>query len=109
MFKLLNSLSYTQAWAVVLGLSIAMAFGWARIRGSAFRWSATVAAPLIVAYSLYWAPIWILGVHDRSSFAPLASVFIVPWSVAGILCSILTVVCIRKVLQRQRRAPQSNG
>jgi len=55
-------------------------------------WVYTV--PLVIAYSLYWLPVW-LG-NDPSEYGAWALVVVTPWFIAGAMSSAATILVFRK-------------
>jgi len=53
-----------------------------------------VVVPLVVAYCLYWSPVW-LGA-DSSEYSAWAFAFIVPWFLAGAIPSAGIVWIVQK-------------
>ncbi|MDD5472117.1 MAG: hypothetical protein PHP05_09415, partial [Sideroxydans sp.] len=81
MLELLNSLSFESGSVVVALASAALAFIWAQVLNHMVRWVLGVVTPFVLAYSLYWSPVW-LGA-DTSEFSSWAPIFIAPWFLAG--------------------------
>src|SRR5689334_14202709 len=76
--------SGTLVVAVVSGLLAAL-WGWLRL--GVFGWLLAVATPFVVAYALYWSPVW-LGADDLE-FGTWALWFILPWTAIGEAASLL--------------------
>jgi hypothetical protein len=89
MLGLVPALSLTSGAVVVALISAGLALFWAQLRSRSLKWSLALSAPIVVAYSLYWLPVW-LGADsaEHSTWAPL---FIGPWSLAGAAVSLLVV------------------
>jgi hypothetical protein len=85
MLELIESLSLVSGTFVIATLSAALAFIWARLANTVVRWTATLGAPLLLSYALYWSPVW-LGA-SRSEYSAWTFAFILPWFVIGGLVS----------------------
>jgi len=70
---------------VIMAASAVMAIGVAFIPNTILRRSITLAIPFLLAYALYWSPVW-LGA-DPSEYASWEPLFIMPWFLAGLLAS----------------------
>ncbi len=97
MINLIRSLSLEAGALVIMTASAVIAIGVAFIPNTILRRGFASAIPFILAYALYWSPVW-LGA-DPSEYASWAPLFILPWSFAGLLAS-TTVIYI---INRRRR------
>ena len=68
-----------------MAASAVTAIGVAFIPNTILRRGIASAIPFILAYALYWSPVW-LGA-DPSEYANWAPLFIMPWFLAGLLAS----------------------
>ena len=82
----MESLLATTPLVVVLS-GLITASVWAISRRVSVRWSATLICPIIVAWMLYWLPVF-LGAPS-SEYGAWAVIFIGIWSVAGVCTSLL--------------------
>jgi hypothetical protein len=103
MREILESLSLVSGAALMAIASATLSVGWARLRPRALCWALTLVVPLLLAYSLYWAPFWLGANSDQADiWTPLA---ISAWGVAGIASSVLVVFLLgrrRTATLRQR-------
>jgi uncharacterized membrane protein len=97
MRQLVESLSWTSGFFVVAVLSAVFALFTGRLSPTAFRWAAGALVPLAISYCLYWAPVW-LGA-DSSEYSSWSGVFVVPWSLVGILASVAVMLGVRQHLK----------
>lgn len=95
MREFLGSLDIFSAAIIVAGLSLGVV--WLLCSKLSVRFGAlwAVAIPLIIAYSLYWLPVW-LG-DDPSEYGAW-SFIIIPWFFAGFFPSAVMV----RILQKRR-------
>jgi hypothetical protein len=61
----------------------------------ALRWLWVAVVPLVLAYCLYWAPVW-LGSDDVSQYGAWAGLVVGTWFLAGSLPAAVMVLVIRK-------------
>ena len=83
----LNSLSVGTGGLVVLLLSAALSVPAYFIRSRPLRYMSGMAGAFLVAYALYWSPVW-LGAN-RSEFSSWAFASIPIWFLAGAVGSVL--------------------
>lgn len=100
MLELLESLSLASGTFVVAGFSVIFALFYGRLDNSFARWAAVVAASALLAYTLYWAPVW-LGA-DASEYSTWSLALIIPWSLVGALASTPVVIVVRKYVNTKR-------
>ncbi len=101
MFDLVQSLTLRSGAVVVALMSAILAFVWARLPSTAPRWLLALSSPFVIAYSLYWLPVWRgASPSEYSTWAPL---FIAPWYVAGAIMSSLVIYLDRRRQRRRRR------
>jgi len=93
----LESLSFGSLAGIVALISVLLSIVWANLPSRIVGWVVAVIAPFIVAYSLYWLPVW-LGADDLE-FGAWAGVFIVPWYLIGLIASSLGVFLFRRPRQ----------
>ena len=91
----IDSLSILSGAIVVAVVSAAVVWALA-VASPDLRKLWMVIIPLIIAFCLYWSPVW-LGA-DSSEYRAWALVFIVPWFVAGVIPS----AAIVRVLEKRR-------
>ena len=103
MLELIKSLSLVSGTFVVVGVSVALAFAWARIPNAVLCWFAALGTPFLLSYCLYWTPVW-LGA-SRSEYSAWAGVAIVPWWLIGGIASAIIVSIVRRYIRtRAQRA-----
>jgi hypothetical protein len=90
----LNSLSLGSGAAIVAVCSALLAWPLCYVRQAIFRWLGAVAVPFLLAYGLYWSPVW-LGA-DPSEYFSWAFLFIGKWFLAGAVASLLVVIVFRR-------------
>jgi len=91
--------------AIASGL---FAWAWARIRRTGVAWLLVLGTPFVLAYSLYWSPVWFGA--DPLEFRAWAGVFIAPWYLAGAISSVAAYLVARRqhrnrVLAASRATP----
>lgn len=103
MLKFLMSISIGSGAFFVALASAIFAAAWGHIRSELIRTILALMLPVLISYSLYWAPVW-LG-RDSSEYSAWALVCIIPWSVAGVIASIIIERLITS--RRKRKAGSS--
>ena len=83
--------------AVVSG-SLAGLWGWLRM--GVFGWLLAIATPLVVAYALYWSPVWFGA--EGSEFDSWAPRVIIPWTAVGEAGSLLMYFLVDRARNRKR-------
>lgn len=66
-------------------------------RSLKFKWLFILSIPLLVAYVIYWSPVWFGISSDVSQADAWQPLFIIPWYLTGILFSALTVYFYTKL------------
>ena len=94
MLNLIRSLSLETGALVIMAASAFMAIGVAFIPNTILRRGIASAMSFILAYALYWSPVW-LGA-DPSEYASWAPLFILPWFFAGLLASASVIYLINR-------------
>ena len=97
MRQLIESLSWTSGFFVVAVLSAVFALFTGRLQFAALRWVAGALGPIVISYCLYWSPVW-LGA-DSSEYWSWSGVFVIPWSLVGILASVAVMIGVRQHLK----------
>lgn len=97
MYQLIESLSWTYGFFVVAVLSAVVALFTGRLNPTGLRWVAGILAPIAISYCLYWSPVW-LGA-EPSEYSSWSGVFVIPWSLVGILASIAVMIGVRQHLK----------
>jgi ABC-type branched-subunit amino acid transport system permease subunit len=102
MLDWIESLSLLEG-AIVLAVACALLafFVFARIRRSAFAWACALVAPLVLAPLLYWTPVW--NGADADEYRTWIAVVLVPWWVAGLVASCLTLALARRHRRKRSR------
>ena len=103
MLDLVQSLTLQSGAVVVALVSALLAFVWVRLPPT-LMWLLGLVAPLVIAYSLYWLPVWQgASSSEYSTWAPL---FIAPWYAAGaVLSSLVIYLDIRRRRRRTAQGP----
>jgi len=91
MKDLIQSLSLGSGAAVVAVCSALLAWPLRYVRAAFFRWLSAVALPFVLAYGLYWSPVWFFRA-DPSEYFSWAGLFIIPWFLAGVVSSVAVVL-----------------
>jgi hypothetical protein len=94
MLELIESSSLVSGTFAIVGVSIALAFLWARVTNAVLCWMAALGTPFLLSYCLYWSHVS-LGA-DRSEYSAWAGVLIVPWSLIGGFASGVVVLIVRR-------------
>lgn len=94
MKDLIESLSIWSGAILVAGLSAGMVWLLCLLTPQSLHKAWAVIVPLVVAYCLYWSPVW-LGA-DPSEYHAWALLFIVPWFLAGAIPSAAIIRVLRK-------------
>ena len=94
MLDLVKSLSLLSGALVIAVVSGVCAVAWTRIALSQLKWGLAIGAPGLLAYSLYWSPVW-LGA-DASEYWSFAPIPIGVWFAAGVIPSTLVVYFLGK-------------
>ena len=95
MKTLLESLSLTTGALLVAVVSVAAVWLLSTRLPKALRWLWAVLVPFILAYCLYWSPVW-LGSDDVSQYGAWAGLVVGTWFFAGAIPSVATVLILRK-------------
>jgi hypothetical protein len=96
----MESVSLVSGAILVAVASSAVTFAWLRMPSRNARLLLGVASPLIIAWSLYWSPVW-LGA-ESSEYSAWVLVCVVPWYVAGLVASALTAYVLRRCNRGRR-------
>jgi hypothetical protein len=94
MLELLRSLTFGSGALLVAVASAVLALVLARVLNLTLSWIFSVAVPFVLAYSLYWSPVW-FGANS-SEYSSWAPIFIGPWFLAGVGASAMTFSFVRK-------------
>ncbi|MDR2239836.1 MAG: hypothetical protein LBE33_05280 [Zoogloeaceae bacterium] len=97
MRPLVESLTWTSGFFVVAVMSSVLALFTGRLQPTALRWIACILVPAAISYCLYWSPVW-LGANS-SEYWSWSVVFVIPWSLAGILASTAVMIGVRQYLR----------
>ena len=89
-----ESMSIGSGAILIALLSVAIVWLLSAVLPVALRWLWVVIVPLILAYSLYWLPVW-LGA-DPSEYSAWALLSVGTWFLAGTIPSGATVLVLRK-------------
>jgi len=91
----LESLSLTSGALLVAVVSAAAVWILSTLLPKVLRWIWAVVVPFVLAYCLYWSPVW-LGSDDVSQYGAWAFVVVPTWFVAGVIASALTMQVLPK-------------
>src|SRR5579859_3161781 len=97
----LESLSIGSGAVLVAVFSAVLAWPLCYVRQAVFRWLGAALVPLVLAYSLYWLPVW-LGANPSEYFS-WAFLCIGAWYLAGVVPTVVVVVVVGKY--RAKRHP----
>ena len=97
MRQMIESLTWTSGFFVVAAASAFLALFTGRLPSAALRWASCVLAPIAISYCLYWSPVW-LGA-ESSEYSSWSGVFVIPWSLVGILASTAVILAVRQHLK----------
>jgi len=93
-----------QSGAVAIALvSGALGALWARVKANGTRWALAILVPFLLAWLLYWGPVWLSYEADTSEHSHWAPVLYMMWGLPGALCSLLSTA----IMSRGRRAPNA--
>jgi hypothetical protein len=97
----LESLPAEALFALVMALSAVVAALCLRIRLPIVRWALALVIPFVIAWCLYWMPVWV-G-NDPSEYAAWAPLFIVLWGLSGAVASLLVFIAKRTMTRARTR------
>jgi hypothetical protein len=86
----LESLPAPAVLALVMAPSAVVAALCLRIRLRTVRWGLALATPFVIAWCIYWMPVW--AGNDPSEYGAWAPLFIVPLGLAGAVASVLVFI-----------------
>jgi hypothetical protein len=95
MKALLESLSLGSGALLIAVLSVGVVCLLSHLFPKASQWLWVVAVPFLLAYCLYWSPVW-LGADDVSQYGAWAGIGVGAWFLAGAIPSALAVLVLRK-------------
>ena len=87
----IESLPAEALFALVMALSAVVAGLCLRIRLRMVRWALALVIPFVIAWCLYWMPVWV-G-NDPSEHAAWAPLFVVLWGPVGCRCLASRLYC----------------
>lgn len=93
-----KSLSLGSGAMVVGALSAMVALATYWLKPPLVRWVALLSVPFVLAYALYWSPVW-FGGSDPAEYSAWALVCIGPWSLAGMFASLVVAGFLRRRFQ----------
>jgi hypothetical protein len=101
MLEFLKSLSLYSGVLLVAAVSIAALIAAFRLLPRWAQWCTGVLVPVLLAWSLYWSPVW-LGAAGRSEYSAWSWLGVGAWSAAGLLAnSAVAIIAVR--LRRRRK------
>jgi hypothetical protein len=100
MLEFVESLSLHSRALLVALVSVATLIAAFRILPRWAQWCTGVLVPTLLAWSLYWSPVW-LGAAGHSEYSAWSWLGVGAWSAAGLLAN--SVVAIIAVRFRRRR------
>jgi hypothetical protein len=96
---LLESLSLESGAGVVAACSALLAWPLCYVRLAILRWAVALAVPFILAYALYWTPVWLGAPTDE--YSPWRYVFIGIWFLAGVVPSAFVIIAVGRYRAKQ--------
>jgi hypothetical protein len=99
MLDFVQSLSLASGALLVAGVSAVIALVFRLAWRSKAVWLGVLLAPLGVAYSLYWWPVW-SGQGSASEHSAWAPLFITPWFLAGAGAALVTAYAVGRVVRK---------
>ena len=94
MKALIESLSLGSGAVLIAVLSVSVVWLLCAVSPVSLRWLWVAIVPFILAYSLYWLPVW-LG-SDSSKYSVWAVLGVGTWFLSGAIPSALLVLVLRK-------------
>lgn len=91
---LIESLSLGSGALLIAVLSVGVVWLLSSLLPKGLHWLWVVTVPFILAYCLYWSPVW-LG-SDSSEYSAWSVLVVGTWFLAGAVPSVVTVLIIRK-------------
>ena len=85
---------------IVIMISIAGAYYWARLNNLPLRISLAFLFPFTIAVALYWIPV--MSAHDKSEYYAWSGVFIGFWVISAVPFSILATYLFRKFRSKEK-------
>ena len=96
MIELLKSVTWGSGLFVLMCVAIPLGFLMARVKSAVVRWTTVVTVPFALAYTLYWAPVWLGGSSSDSEYGTWAFVAIAPWTILPAIVAITIVFVMRR-------------
>lgn len=100
---ILETLPFWTVTAIVGVFSALVTFGVTRGPLLKFKWIVILTVPFPIAYSVYWAPVW-LGANV-SEYAVWAPLFIIPWYLASVALTVLLLHLAGKLKRGNKSRP----
>lgn len=94
MMRYVESLSLGSIAILIAILSACVVWLLCSVFPVSLRWLWVAIVPFILAYCIYWYPVW-LGA-DPSLYSAWALVAMIPWYLAGVISSAAVVLILRK-------------
>ena len=90
---------------VVLGLvSFFSSYFMLKIKNDSIRIILVLIAPFMMAYSLYWVPVWLSEAKDKSGeFSAWSAAFIFPWSFVCIVAMLLGLLFFARIAKSKNK------
>jgi hypothetical protein len=76
-------------------LSVSVVWLLCSVFASGFRWLWVVVVPFLLAYSLYWSPVWV-GSHDVAQYDAWQFLVVGAWFLSGAIPSTVLVTVLQK-------------
>ena len=89
-----ESLSIGSGAILIALLSVGVVWLLSFVLPIALRWVSVAVVPFVLAYSIYWLPVW-LG-SDPSEYGAWAVLVVAPWFLSGFIPSAALVVILQK-------------
>jgi hypothetical protein len=104
MIDLFESLPFPATTLIVAAISVVAVALLARITPPSVSWAEALILPGAIAYTTYWAPVWIEHRTNIADYYAWEPITVGCWGFAGVLGS---VVCVYVLNRRRRTKPRS--
>jgi hypothetical protein len=94
MHDMVESLSLGGGAVVIAVLSFFLALAWAFVPSCKLRWLGAIVTPSVLAYCLYWYPVWTGS--DASEYSVWFLICFVPWFLSGAAVSAGVLFMLRR-------------
>jgi uncharacterized membrane protein len=105
MLDLFESLPLPATTLISAAVSITVVALISRVTPGLVTWMAALVVPFVVAYSLYWAPVWISHRPNVADYSAWEVIFVGLWGFAGVIGSLGFVLLLRSRRRVKRLQP----